>query len=189
MGGPRETTGVALIARPDPACPVTGCSTARISGHSVSIWVLPRRPCGNTLRVSREFRREREVCHCPDMLFLSTVIPEAPKTLHQPPKRIQSVDTEIQTFGCKVVDQPGTSEMSGVWRLGLSRARDSCCAPTGMWDGRLWQESPYSTGGPGASPRDWYRPFDSVMAMEEAQAISRRAVLGGALAGASPLAV
>jgi len=41
----------------------------------------------------------------PRYVLLSTLTPEGRKTLHQHPERIQSVDTEIQTFGCKVVDQ------------------------------------------------------------------------------------
>ena len=41
----------------------------------------------------------------PRYVLLSTLTPEGRKTLHQHPERIQAVDEEIQTFGCKVVDQ------------------------------------------------------------------------------------
>jgi uncharacterized protein with GYD domain len=38
-------------------------------------------------------------------ILLSTLTPEGRRTLHQHPERMQEVDNEIQTFGCKVVDQ------------------------------------------------------------------------------------
>src|ERR1700739_1249390 len=36
---------------------------------------------------------------------LRTLTTEGRKTLHQHPERMQEVDNEIQTFGCKVIDQ------------------------------------------------------------------------------------
>ena len=41
----------------------------------------------------------------PRYVLLSTLTPEGRKTLHQDPERVQAVDEEIETFGCKVVDQ------------------------------------------------------------------------------------
>ena len=41
----------------------------------------------------------------PRYILLSTLTTEGRKTLHQHPERMQEVDNEIQTFGCKVVDQ------------------------------------------------------------------------------------
>ncbi len=38
-------------------------------------------------------------------ILLSTLTTEGRKTIHQHPERMQEVDNEIQTFGCKVVDQ------------------------------------------------------------------------------------
>jgi uncharacterized protein with GYD domain len=38
-------------------------------------------------------------------VLLSTLTPEGRKTLHQHPERMQEVDNEIRTFGCRVVDQ------------------------------------------------------------------------------------
>jgi uncharacterized protein with GYD domain len=38
-------------------------------------------------------------------ILLSTLTVEGRKTLHKQPERMQEVDREIQTFGCKVVDQ------------------------------------------------------------------------------------
>ena len=41
----------------------------------------------------------------PRYVLLSTLTPEGRKTLHQHPERIEEVDNEVQTFGCKVLDQ------------------------------------------------------------------------------------
>jgi uncharacterized protein with GYD domain len=38
-------------------------------------------------------------------ILLSSLTTEGRKTLHQHPERMQAVDEEIQTFGCKVIDQ------------------------------------------------------------------------------------
>ena len=38
-------------------------------------------------------------------ILLSTLTSDGRKTLHQHPERMQEVDKEIETFGCKVVDQ------------------------------------------------------------------------------------
>ncbi|HLG67872.1 MAG TPA: GYD domain-containing protein [Acidimicrobiales bacterium] len=38
-------------------------------------------------------------------VLLSTLTVEGRRTLHQHPERMQEVDNEIQTFGCKVLDQ------------------------------------------------------------------------------------
>jgi uncharacterized protein with GYD domain len=38
-------------------------------------------------------------------VLLSTLTPEGRKTLHQHPDRMKEVDNEIQTFGCKVIEQ------------------------------------------------------------------------------------
>jgi uncharacterized protein with GYD domain len=41
----------------------------------------------------------------PRYILLSTLTTEGRKTIHQHPERMQEVDNEIETFGCKVVDQ------------------------------------------------------------------------------------
>jgi uncharacterized protein with GYD domain len=41
----------------------------------------------------------------PRYILLSSLTTEGRKTIHQHPERMRAVDEEIQTFGCKVVDQ------------------------------------------------------------------------------------
>jgi uncharacterized protein with GYD domain len=38
-------------------------------------------------------------------ILLSTLTPDGRRTVHQHPDRMQEVDNEIQSFGCKVIDQ------------------------------------------------------------------------------------
>ena len=44
----------------------------------------------------------------PTYILLSTLTPEGRHTLHKDPERIESVNTEIEKFGCKVLSQYAT---------------------------------------------------------------------------------
>lgn len=44
----------------------------------------------------------------PTYILLSTLTPEGRHTLHKDPERIESVNREIENFGCKVVSQYAT---------------------------------------------------------------------------------
>lgn len=44
----------------------------------------------------------------PTYILLSTLTPEGRHTLHKDPERIESVNKEIENFGCKVLSQYAT---------------------------------------------------------------------------------
>jgi hypothetical protein len=80
-----ETAGLALNALAQILLARLPGVRPPVSGHSDSKRVLPRRPCGNTLGVSRDFAGRRK-CAIAQIRSLSAVIPEGPN----------------QTFGYKV---------------------------------------------------------------------------------------
>ena len=76
MGSPRETAGLSLIARPDSACPVTGCSTPYLGPFRFESGLAETALREHTGSIP-EFCREREVCHCPDTFFRAPLHPKA----------------------------------------------------------------------------------------------------------------
>jgi len=44
----------------------------------------------------------------PTYILLSTLTPEGRHTLHKDPERVESVNKEIESFGCKVLSQYAT---------------------------------------------------------------------------------
>jgi uncharacterized protein with GYD domain len=48
----------------------------------------------------------------PTYILLSTLTPEGRHTLHNNPERVDAVNTEIEKFGCKIINQYATL---GAW--------------------------------------------------------------------------